>query len=84
MNAVEIKFGSVPHGLEILRPSAGFENRTGAGGFVKGLLVEPDDGKATTIYTALIKTLRDDHGQLAKYKQLSCFWIIWRSSYGWM
>ena len=35
MNAVEMKFGRVPHGLEILRQAAGFENRTGPGGFVK-------------------------------------------------
>ena len=35
MIAVEMKFGRVPHGLEILRQAAGFENRTGPGGFVK-------------------------------------------------
>ena len=38
MNAVEMKFGWVPHGLEILRQAAGFENRTGPGGFVKAPL----------------------------------------------
>ena len=35
MDAVEMKFGRAPHGLEILRQAAGFENRTGPGGFVK-------------------------------------------------
>ena len=38
MNDVEIKFGRVPHGLKILRQAAGFENRTGPGGFVKAPL----------------------------------------------
>ena len=38
MNAAKIKFGRVPHGLEILQQAAGFENRTGPGGFVKALL----------------------------------------------
>ena len=36
--AVEMKFGRVPHGLEILRQAAGFENRTWPGGFVKAPL----------------------------------------------
>ena len=35
MGAVEMKFGRAPHGLEILRQAAGFENRTGPDGFVK-------------------------------------------------
>ena len=35
MDAVEMKFGRAPHGLEILRQAAGYENRTGPGGFVK-------------------------------------------------
>ena len=35
MDVVEMKFGRAPHGLEILRQAAGFENRTGPGGFVK-------------------------------------------------
>ena len=38
MNAVEMKFGRVPHGIEILRQAAGFENRTGPVGFVKAPL----------------------------------------------
>ena len=38
MNAVEMKFGRVPHGFKILRQAAGFENRTGPGGFVKAPL----------------------------------------------
>ena len=35
MDAVDMKFGRTPHGLEILRQAAGFENRTGPGVFVK-------------------------------------------------
>ena len=35
MDAVEMKFRRAPHGLEILRQVAGFENRTGPGGFMK-------------------------------------------------
>ena len=41
MNAVEMKFGRAPHGLEILRQAAGFENRAGPGGFVKAPLHIP-------------------------------------------
>ena len=33
-----MKFGRVPHGLEIIRQAAVFENRTGYRGFVKALL----------------------------------------------
>ena len=38
MDAVEMKFGRAPHGLEILRQAAGFGNRTGPGVFMKAPL----------------------------------------------
>ena len=38
MNAIEMKFGRVPHGLENPRQAAGFKNRTGLGWFVKAPL----------------------------------------------
>ena len=57
MNAVEMKFGRVPHGLEILRQAAGFENRTGPGGFVKA----PIDRYVIFGIVSLLKTLPENN-----------------------
>ena len=59
MNAVEMKFERVPHGLEILRQAAGVENCMRPSGFVKATIRRKGNcyAKNSAIYS-YVKLLR--------------------------